>query len=126
MDPLDFVIPGVIALLILLGIYRTVRYINSLYVTGKANEWVLLINNGEMKRAGIGLTCFKGPFDQVARFPSKVNKVNFFTEQVTKEMQGIKVSGMLVWTIYREGDGPMKAYKNLGEDLKEENPAIAN
>ena len=119
-------IPGVIALLILLGIYRTVRYINSLYVTGKANEWVLLINNGEMKRAGIGLTCFKGPFDQVARFPSKVNKVNFFTEQVTKEMQGIKVSGMLVWTIYREGDGPMKAYKNLGEDLKEENPAIAN
>ncbi len=62
----------------------------------------------------------------MACFPSKVNKVNFHTEQVTKEMQGIKVSGMLVWSIYREGDGPMKAFKNLGDDLSKENPTTAN
>ncbi len=41
-------------------------------------------------------------------------------------MQGIKVSGMLVWSIYREGDGPMKAFKNLGDDLSKENPTTAN
>ena len=33
---------------------------------------------------------------------------------------------MLVWSIYRVGDGPMKAFKNLGEDLSNENPSTAN
>ena len=33
---------------------------------------------------------------------------------------------MLVWTINRRGDGPLKAYKNLGYDLAEEVPATAN
>ena len=41
-------------------------------------------------------------------------------------MQGIKVTGMLVWTINREGDGPLKAYKNLGNDLASEVPYTAN
>lgn len=126
MDFTELIVPAVVALIVLVAVLRTIKYVNSLYVAGKANEWVLIINNGEMKRAGIGLSCFKGPFDQVARFPSKVNKVNFHTEQVTKEMQGIKVSGMLVWSIYRVGDGPMKAFKNLGEDLSNENPTTAN
>lgn len=98
----------------------------SLRVSGKANEWVLILNNGKMKQCGIGLTCFKGPFDQVARFPSRVNKVEFSTEQVTKEMQGVKVTGMLVWSINRSDDGPFNAYKNLGDDLCSENPRTAN
>lgn len=41
-------------------------------------------------------------------------------------MQGLRVSAMIVWTINREGDGPMKAYKNLGEDLVADKPEIAN
>ena len=126
MDPTNLIVPAIVGIVVLVIVYRTFKYVQSLYVTGKANEWVLIINNGEMKNAGIGLSCFKGPFDQVARFPSKVNKVNFHTEQVTKEMQGIKVSGMLVWSINRVGDGPMKAFKNLGDDLSEENPTTAN
>lgn len=86
-----------------------------LWVDGKANEWVLVMRNGEMIKAGIGLRCFKGPFDQVATFPAKIHKVAFETEQVTNEMQGVKVSGMLVWSINRIGDGPFNAYKNLGD-----------
>jgi hypothetical protein len=35
----------------------------SLFVAGKANEWVLIMNNGKMKQAGIGLATFKGPYD---------------------------------------------------------------
>lgn len=62
------------------------KYIMSLRVDGQANEWVLILNNGKMTAAGIGLKTFRGPFDQVARFPSKVNMVDFSTEQVTKEM----------------------------------------
>jgi uncharacterized membrane protein YqiK len=79
-----------------------------------------------MKQAGIGLSVFKGPNDQVAIFPSKVNKVVFTTNQITEEMQGLEVSAMIVWTINRDGDGPMKAFKNLGEDLTSNTPKIAN
>lgn len=41
-------------------------------------------------------------------------------------MQGIRVKGSLVWTIFRDEDGPMRAYKNLGEDLKLSTPRAAN
>lgn len=62
-----------------------------LRVSGHANEWVLILNNGKLKQAGVGLNVFRGPFDQVAKFPSAVHRVDFSTEQVTKEMQGILV-----------------------------------
>lgn len=35
----------------------------ALYVSGTANEWVLIMNNGVLKQTGIGLACFKGPYD---------------------------------------------------------------
>jgi len=101
-------------------------YIACLRVDGQANEWVLILNNGKLKHAGIGLKTFRGPFDQVARFPSKVNMVNFSSEQVTTEMQGVTVQGMLVWNIRKDSDGPFNAYKNLGEDLASGNPVTAN
>jgi regulator of protease activity HflC (stomatin/prohibitin superfamily) len=84
------------------------------------------MRSGDMVKAGIGLRTFKGPFDQVAKFPAKIHRVTFSTENVTKEMQGIKVSGMLVWTILRTGDGPFQAFKNLGTDLATNNPHTAN
>lgn len=93
---------------------------------GGANEWVVIMRNGEMQRAGIGLACFRGIFDQVGIFPSKVNKVNFSTQQVTKEMSGLEVSIMIVWSIYREEDGPMRAFKYLGKDLCKDEPKTAN
>ena len=77
----------------------------------KPNEWVVIIRNGEQQQAGIGLTCYKTPWDSVAVFPSRNVKVEVKTEQVTKEMQGIGVSTMLEWTIDRYH--PLKAYKNL-------------
>lgn len=33
---------------------------------------------------------------------------------------------MLVWTVHREKDGPFKAYKAFGEDLKRKDPVEAN
>lgn len=33
---------------------------------------------------------------------------------------------MLVWTIYRNDDGPFRAYKALGSDLRSQNPRTAN
>ncbi len=64
----------------------------------------------------------RGWGDSVAIVPSKVNKVQFSTSQVTKEMSGLEVSAMICWTVNRVGDGPMKAYKNLGSDLTDHEP----
>lgn len=41
-------------------------------------------------------------------------------------MQGLKVSGMIIWTIYRLEDGPYRAFKCLGPDLKKKTPQTAN
>lgn len=72
---IDSVVPLVAMLLLGQISYNLYKYVMSLQVTGKANEWVVVINNGVMKQAGIGLSVMTGPNDQVAIFPSKVNKV---------------------------------------------------
>ena len=41
-------------------------------------------------------------------------------------MSGLEVSAMICWSVNREGNGPMKAYKNLGTDLTSATPDTAN
>ena len=118
-------LPVAAILLFKIACIRVYSFAMSLWVDGKASDWVLIMNSGKMVKAGVGLRCFKSPFDQVATFPAKVYKVNFETQQVTNEMQGVKVSGMLVWTVNRVGEGPFNAYKNLG-DISSGNPRTAN
>ena len=112
----------------LVVIYRvaifTYSYVNSLWVEGKPNEWVVIMRNGEFVQAGIGLSTVTTPFDTHAIFPSKLHKVEIKTQQVTKEMQGIEVSSMIEWTIDKKGEGPMKAFKNL--DVHKHHPDKAN
>jgi len=72
------------------------------------------------------LSTWVSPGDTVAIFPSKVNKVNFSTQQVTKEMSGLEVSAMICWVVNRQGDGPMKAYVSLGKELEQNEPTTAN
>ena len=123
---LDAVVP-LCALLIFGYIsYNFYKWVLTRQITGKPNEWVVIMKNGEFVNAGIGISHFKMPFEEVAVFPSKVNKIQFTTDQITKEMQGLRVSAMLVWTVYRENPGPMKAYMSLGEDLVSDEPTMAN
>lgn len=89
---------------------------------GDPNQWVVIMRDGEQINAGIGLNCYKSPWDSVAIFPSRLVKVEVKTEQVTVEMQGIGVSSMIEWTVDRKN--PMKAYKNL--DLASGNFNTAN
>lgn len=121
----DVLIPVVVLVAARKLAYMAAGYLSTLWVSGKPNEWVLIMRNGAMVNAGVGLCTFKSPFDQVATFPAKVYKVNFSTEQVTEEMQGVQVSGMLVWAVNRIGEGPLNAYKNLG-DISSGNPRQAN
>lgn len=69
------------------------------------------MRDGECVKSGVGMSCFRGPFDQVAIFPSRLVKVEVKTQQVTQEMQGVEVSSMLEWTVDKHA--PFKAYKNL-------------
>ena len=113
----DSVVPLAWALLIGHISYQAYKYFLTLQVSGNANQWVVIVNNGVMKQAGVGLSCMISPGDTVAIFPSKVNKVSFSTQQVTNEMSGLEVSAMICWTINKMGDGPLRAYTYLGSDL---------
>jgi hypothetical protein len=84
------------------------------------------MRNGQQRYAGIGITALKMPQDTVAKFPSKIQKLTTSTMQITGEMQGLEVSAMIVWTVYRGEDGPARAYKYLGNDLAESTPRTAN
>jgi len=43
-------------------------------------------------------------------------------------MQGVEVGGILIWSVYREEDGPFRCYKSFGDDLKmvSTGPKVAN
>lgn len=102
------------------------KQILTLWVESKPNEWLLIIRNGEVIKSSVGLCTWKMPGDQAITFPSQLNKLHFSAEQVSQEMQGVEVKGMLVWTIHRDKDGPFKCYKSFGEDLKLKEPREAN
>jgi hypothetical protein len=55
-----------------------------------------------------------------------MHQVSFESEQVTTEMQGVKVTGNLFWRIEESEQGPFKAYTNLGADIASDNPRTAN
>lgn len=93
---------------------------------GEAKNWLILVRNGEMVKKGIGMATWTLPGDQVIQYPSLINQVNFKALQVTAEMQGVEVSGMLIWSVYRMEDGPFRAYKYFGDDLKNPTPRLAN
>lgn len=72
------------------------------------------MRDGVQVQAGIGLSLIKRPMQVVAIFPSQIYKVDFTIQALTTEMQGVCVSSSIAWTVYREEDGPMRAYKYLG------------
>jgi len=58
------------------------------------------------------------PWEQSVIFPSQINQVNFAAEQVTPEMQGVNVKGMMIWSVHRLDEGPFKCYKSFGAGMK--------
>jgi hypothetical protein len=73
-------IPGAVLIAGTALFFMIFNQVSSLYVRGNPNEWVLILNNGVKKQGKVGLNAFRGPFDQVVKFPSKVNRVTFTTE----------------------------------------------
>ena len=107
-----------LALLAAAGFYGF-KFAKQYYIESNANEWLIIIRNGEMVKKGIGLCTWKLPTDQHVKFPSLIHQVNFQAQQVTTEMQGVEVAGVLIWSVYREEDGPFRCYKSFGDDMKQ-------
>lgn len=83
----------------------------------KPNEWMLLLRNGELVQAGVGLSAFCPPGSQIVRFPSTMQETEFTASQATKQRAGVSVTGKAYWSIYRpskeDPDGPFRAFKSL-------------
>lgn len=92
----------------------------------KANEWMIIMRNGEMVKCGVGLATWIMPGDQAITFPSLINKISFNASQVTTEMVGVEVKCVIIWSVHRDNAGPFKCYKSFGEDLKKTTPTMAN
>lgn len=56
---------------------------------------------------------FLGITDSYVKFPSKVEQVEFRANNVTKEMQGVVITGFAFWSVYRDDDGPFRCYKYM-------------
>lgn len=72
-----------------------------------------MIRDGKLIKSGIGLKAFLGLTDSFVKFPSKVERVTFTANNVTKEMQGVIITGFVFWSVFREGDGPFRCYKYM-------------
>jgi hypothetical protein len=110
---LTYAIYAIYAYALYKAVMGAVAFVKTLFVQAESNEWLVVSRNGELVQAGIGASCFKGPFDSVAVYPSTLVKVEVETLQVTKEYQGVKVCSMLEWTVNRDSNGPLKALHML-------------
>ena len=88
-------------------------FLKSRWVESDPNEWLLIIRDGKLLKAGVGLKTFIGLTDSYVKFPSKVEQISFRANNVTKEMQGVEITGFAFWSVYREGDGPFRCYKYM-------------
>lgn len=109
--------------LLVLGLATLLR---GKFVKCEPNEWMIVLRNGKPLKMGIGISGWIGWYDVIVKFPSQINKVSFSMQQVTNENQGVQISGVLLWSIYREKEGPFLAYQKLGEDLQSGTPKKAN
>lgn len=106
------------AFIVFIGLLGAIVYMQ--WEQSLPNQWLLLIENGKLVKAGIGLKCFVWPTQTVVKFPSNIERIKFSARNVTKEMQGLEVEGFAIWSVNREEDGPFKCYKyTQGGDANE-------
>lgn len=119
-----FLLPLKFFIISTIGVFLATSVVYIIYQgweSAEPNEWLLIIENGVMKQAGVGLKVFRN-FNQTAvRFPSTINRITFQAQQSSKEMYGLEVSGFAIWAVNREKDGPFKCYKYMQGGSADEN-----
>jgi len=77
---LEYAFYVILAYVLYTYVKRWYNRLAALWVTGDLNQWVLISRGGYLVKAGIGLNTLVTPFDSVAIFPSKLNKVEISTQ----------------------------------------------
>jgi regulator of protease activity HflC (stomatin/prohibitin superfamily) len=98
---------------IFIVVFTLFVFIRKRFVEAEPNEWLLIIKNGKLVKAGVGLKVFLGLTDSFVKFPSRVERVEFTAKNVTNEMQGVAITGFAFWSVFREEDGPFRCYKYM-------------
>jgi len=109
----DYVFGGIATGAASLVLYLVLKNFASRFESAEPNEYMLVIENGEQKIGKVGLMHFRQFMQNVQKFPSKMQNVNFSCDQVTREVQGVGVKGFATWSIFRLDDGPYRAYKSF-------------
>lgn len=79
--PSPFNIIGVVVFALVVGL---TIFLKSRWVEAGADEWLLVIKDGKLSKAGIGLKTISGLNDTIVKFPSRVEKVTFSANNVTQ------------------------------------------
>lgn len=61
-----------ISLVFAIALLLIVKYLQTWWVEGSPNEWVIVIKDGKMIRSGVGLKTLVLPTETYVKFPSKV------------------------------------------------------
>lgn len=90
----------------------------SRYEVAEPNQWLLLVRNGKLVKAGVGIRLWRGWGDMVVSFTSTMQRVTFETQVYTKENQPVVVRGFVLWSVNPEGNDPFLAFSKLGIENK--------
>lgn len=90
------------------------------YVTVNPSDYAIVFKNGKIIQEGRGFRFFCTPRIQYVVIPGNVKNITFVADQISKENQGVEVSGFAIWKV---GD-PKKIYQNFdfntGNDTMEQ------
>jgi len=89
------------------------------YVTVNPSDYAIVFKNGNIIKEGRGFRFFCTPRIQYVIIPGNVKNITFVADQISKENQGVEVSGFAIWKV---GD-PKMIYQNF--DFKQGNDTMA-
>ncbi len=84
------------------------------FVTVNPSDYAIVFRNGKVIKEGRGFRFFRTPRIQYVVIPGSVKNISFIADQISKENQGVEVSGFAIWKV---GD-PNKIYQHF--DFKQE------
>lgn len=88
------------------------------YVTVNPSDYAIVFKNGNIIKEGRGFRFFCTPRIQYVIIPGNVKNITFVADQISKENQGVEVSGFAIWKV---GD-PKKIYQHF--DFNTENDTM--
>lgn len=82
------------------------------FIHAEPHEHLVHVRQGRVVSAAQGGSCFRWPGDAVALIDTRVRRLQFTADQVTREKVGVGVTGLAVFRVV----GPLVAWRMLGTD----------